>query len=242
VPYPPDFLRIQVMFARKLSDLSRQPLAESLLRNTALYRIMGLDWSLDPRDVVWQRFIAELESSFDSAYRFYAKRYAQGFIPDYDTSRPHWGCFSYEYLTETRAVRLHFTDLDRTGYGPLSSQRMPARLVEVRAMFLHIRDAHPDAEQVKGGSWLYNRVEYRRLFPPEFGQSARPDRPHLIARGLWGQFLRHGNRMNEELATQFLGTLAILRDDAEYATCFPYQNLLTAAPVGAFYAFYSRNP
>lgn len=64
------------------------------------------------------------------------------------------------------------------------------------------------------------------------------DHPHHIARGLWGQFLRHGNRLNEGIAARFLGHLAELRDVAEYPSCFPYQSLLTEAPVRLFYAYY----
>jgi len=242
MPYPPAFLEIQVSFARRMAELSGQPVRESVRRNTALYRILGLDWSLDPHDPVWQRFVGELHddgTEFDAAYRVYAERHAQGLIPDHDTSRPHWGCFSYEYHPDAHAVRLHFADLDTTGAGPLSTQRQDARLTELRAMFAEIRQEHPDAERVKGGTWLYNRAEYRRLFPPQYGESARVDHPHLIARGLWGQFLRHGNRLNEEFVTRFLARLAELRDAVGYAACFPYQSLLTEAPIQLFYAYYS---
>jgi hypothetical protein len=241
MPYPPAFLAIQITFARRIAELSGQPVPESALRNTALYRILGLDWSLDPHHPVWQRFVGELRddgTGFDAAYQVYAERQAQGLIPAYDTSRPHWGCFSHEYAVDGRAVRLHFADRDPTGAGPLSSQRQDARLAELRAMFAQIRREHLDAERVLGGTWLYNRAEYRRLFPPPYGASARVDRPHLIARGLWGQFLRHGNRLNEEVAARFLAKLSELRDAAEYAACFPYQSLLTEAPIALFYAYY----
>ncbi len=244
MPYPPAFLEIQVTFARRMAELSGQPVHESVLRNTALYRILGLDWSLDPRQPVWRRFVGELRddgTGFDAAYQIYAERHAQGLIPDYDTSRPHWGCFSYEYRPDAHAVRLHFADLDTTGAGPLSYQRKGARLAELRAMFTQIRREHRDAERVTGGTWLYNRAEYRRLFPPQYGASARVDRPHLIARGLWGQFLRHGNRLNEDVAARFLARLAELRDATAYPACFPYQSLLTEAPIQLFYVYYCCN-
>jgi hypothetical protein len=137
-------------------------------------------------------------------------------------------------------VRLHFADVDTTGVGPLGSQRKDARLAELRAMFAQIRQEHPDAKRVTGGTWLYNRAEYRRLFPPQYGESARVDHPHLIARGLWGQFLRHGNRLSEEVAPRFLARLAELHDAAGYPTCFPYQSLLTEAPISLFYAYFGH--
>src|SRR5690242_9149337 len=185
MPYPSAFLEIQAIFACRMATPTNKPYQESVLRNTALYRILGLDWSLDPQHPVWQRFIANLGDNgagIEDAYRVYSERYAQGLIPDYDTRRPHWGCFSYEYDIDTRVVRLHFANLDASGSGPLSSARKDARLAELREMFTHIHRAHHAAERVHGGTWLYNREEYRRLFARQFGDSARVDRPHLIAR------------------------------------------------------------
>ena len=108
-PYPPAFFEIQVAFARKMAELAGTPFYDSVLRKTALYRILGLDWSLDSQHPVWQRFIAELGDNgagFGETYRFYMERYTQGLVPDHDTSRPHWGCFSYQYTPDTRIVRL----------------------------------------------------------------------------------------------------------------------------------------
>ncbi len=181
VPYPQAFLDLQIIFARKMAALGGEPVAKAVLRNTALYRILGLDWSLDPGDPAWRRFVAALGpdgTETSAAYAVYAERYAQGLIPDYDTSRPHWGCFSYEY--DDKAIRLHFADLDTSRLGPLSSARGAARLADLRALFADTRERHPEAEIVRGGTWLYNRAEYRRLFPPEYGDSARADHPHLI--------------------------------------------------------------
>jgi hypothetical protein len=239
--YPPAYLEIQVTFARRLAELTGQPFQESVLHNTALYRMLGLDWSLDQHHPVWRSFIAALQgdgTGFEAAYGLYAERHAQGLIPDYVTGRPHWGCFFYEYHPEPRVVRLHFANLDTTGAGPLSSQRQETRRAELQAMFAHIHREHPAAKLVKGGSWLYNRTEYQRLFPPQYCASAQVDQPLLIARVLWGQFLRHGNRLNEDVAAQFLARVVELRDPAQYASCFPYQNLRTEASIQLFYAHY----
>ncbi len=97
---------------------------------------------------------------------------------------------------------------------------------------------HPDAIAVHGSSWLYNLEAYRRLFPMEFGLSVRTDTPHLIARSLWGQFLRFDGRLNEERAVVFLERLNRLEDEHQHAQCFPHQILLTQAPIDLFYDFY----
>ncbi|HEY7347598.1 MAG TPA: hypothetical protein VH599_04710 [Ktedonobacterales bacterium] len=240
MPYPQAFFDIQFTFARNMTQLSRQPYHESLLRQTALYRIMGLDWSLDTSNPVWQQFLETIEvdsAETAAAYRFYMERAAQGLIPEHEPA-PHWGCFSYEFYADLKVARMHFSNWDASGYGPLSHHRQQARMGELQAMFHHIHQELPDAERVQGGTWLYNRKEYCRLFPPEYGASAQVDHPHLLARKLWGQFLRHGNRMNEEVTARFLEKVERLQTAEAYASCFPYQNLVTDAPITLFYTFY----
>jgi hypothetical protein len=120
----------------------------------------------------------------------------------------------------------------------LTSLRKEARIAELRSMFRSVKDLHPEVQSVHGGSWLYNRKEYTRLFPIEFGLSAQADKPHLIARGLWGQFLRHDGRMNKQITAQFRERLSQLYNVVDYPHCFPYQAMLTQAPIELFYRFY----
>ena len=237
MPYPQQFFDIQIAFALKMCELTQHPYHDAILHDTALYRIFGLDWSLDPSDSVWQAYLHGLshdQRDGEWSYQFYLTRYDS--IPKYNT--PRWGCFSYDYLAESRVIRMHFANLDASGYGPLSTLRKEARIAELQSMFLHIHERHPDAHMVKGGSWLYNREEYLRLFPPAYRESARTDKPHLIARGLWGQFLRHNNHINETLASLFLERVSQLREAQDYDQCFPYQAMLVEDPVEAFYEFY----
>lgn len=237
MPYPQQFFDIQIAFAQKISELTQQPYHDAVLHSTALYRIFGLDWSLDPANSVWQTYLRGLsgnERDGEWSYRLYLTRYDD--IPKYNM--PRWGCFSYEYLVESRVIRMHFANLDASGYGPLSTLRKEARIAELQSMFLHIHERHPDARIVKGGSWLYNREEYTRLFPSAYQESARTAKPHLIARGLWGQFLRHNNHINEKQASLFLERVNRLQEVKDHASCFPYQVMLVEAPVEAFYEFY----
>ncbi len=238
--YPREFFAIQLEFARKMTELVQGSFLDTILHKTAFYRILGLDWSLDASHPVWQAYCEGLQGEKEDVewtYQFYLSHLAD--IPEYDTSMQHWGCFAHEYHADEQRIRLHFAGpLDRSGYGPLTSLRKEARLAELRAMFLYVKESYPEVRLVQGGSWLYNRKEYTRLFPAEYGQSARADRPHLIARGLWGQFLRYNGHINEPVAALFRERLSQLHDVAEYQHCFPYQNLLTQAPIEAFYNFY----
>lgn len=239
IPYPQDFFAVQLTFAQKMSEVGPQAYSEAVLHDTAFYRILGLDWNLDPADPVWQTYLLGLnqrEQDVEWTYRFYLSRFAN-ILPYY---KPRWGCFMYEYHADSRVIHLHFSNLDASGYGPLSTLRKEARVAELQSIFLHISEKYPEAEIVKGGSWLYNREEYTRLFPPAFGQSARsePAQPQLLGRSLWGQFLRHNNQMNERTTALFLEHVGQLREAEKYVQCFPYQVMFTEASIERFYEFY----
>ena len=237
---PREFFAIRLEFAQKMAELAQESYPNAVLRKTAFYRILGLDWSLDAGHRVWQAYCEGLRGEKEDVewtYQFYLSRLDD--IPEYETTRQHWGCFSHEYHADERCIRLHFAgSLDGSGYGPLTSLRKEARLTELRAMFLYVKERYPEVQFVQGGSWLYKRKEYTRLFPADYGQSGHAARPQLIARGLWGQFLRSNGRINEQVAALFRERLSQLDDVAEYAHCFPYQNLLVQAPVEVFYGFY----
>ena len=59
-PYPRDFFALQLMFARKMATLAQQTPHDAIRLDTALYRIMGLDWSLDPQHPTWQAYLQGL--------------------------------------------------------------------------------------------------------------------------------------------------------------------------------------
>src|SRR5215813_6784539 len=163
--YPQRFFALQLTFARRIAALSGQQMAETVLRCTALYRTMGLDWSFDEAHPIWQAYVEVLQRDTPDAaatHAFYLARYDQ--MPRAPEG-PRWGCFSYEYDPPTRAIHIHFGNHDAPEPGALSSQRRAARLSELTAMFRHIREVHPDAQTARGGSWLYGREGYRRLFP-----------------------------------------------------------------------------
>lgn len=235
--YTQAFFALQLAFAQKMAELGEYPFPESVRRNTAMYRILSLDWSLDPAHPRWQAYIQGLPLQGDTStwtHRFYMENVED--IPEY--TLPRWGCFSYDYTPETGVIHIHFGNLDGSGYGPLSHQRREARLAGLWSMFSHIKRFHPEARLVQGSSWLYNREAYTRLFPHEYAQSARPSEISLIGRGLWGQFLRYTGEVNEPLVAQFLENVQQLTSADDCSACFPYQLLLTEAPIEPFYALY----
>jgi hypothetical protein len=238
--YTEPFFELQLVFAQKIADLSQQPFHEVLLYFTAFYRIFGLDWSLNPDNLVWQAYVQGLQKANDQAtytYEFYLQRYPA--IPKF-TDDEHWGCFTFEYKPELKVIKLHFSNEDKSIYSPLSHQRVTMRKTELSTMFQQIQQRYPDAAQVQGGSWLYNWEAYKRLFPPVFGQSAQQQKkPGLAGRAIWSQFLRRGWSIHEETVSLFLQRVSQLERVEDYPQCFPYPVLLTNAPITIFYEFYA---
>ncbi len=236
--YPERYLEVQLLFAQKIANVARIPLAEAVLNYTAFYKMLGMDGAFDAANPEWQAFNEGLQEPAQYtawAYQTYLARYPR--IPKF-TDSPHWGCFAYDYHPDRLAIRLHFSNEDTSPYSALSHLRQATRLAELRTMFRHVREEHPQARWVKGGSWLYNWEAYRRLFPPTFGQSVRVDEPHLQFRALWGQFLRHTWQVNEKLAADFLQRVQHLQTLEGIAACFPYQVLVTQGALENFFEFY----
>ncbi len=240
-PYPPEYFELQVRFARRVSSLSGAPFEDALLHWTSFYKLLGASGDFDHADADWRGLLARLRDGAALAeqtsaiHTYYLQRYAD--LPTF-SDQPHWGCFAYEWRPEARSIRLHFGNMDSSEPGPLSRQRIEVRKSELQTMVKDAHKSHPEAEWVIGGSWLYNLEAYRRLFPASFGQSATPDEPHIQFRALWGQFLRSDFSLVPDRAALFLARVGALMDIQEYAGCFPFQVLLTRAPIRDFLDFY----
>ena len=152
----------------------------------------------------------------------------------------YYGCFSYAYWAEVKTVRIHFTDRDQSGMGALSSARRAARHAELQALVAAVVRQHPEAEHVRGGSWLYNLAAYRRLFPPAYLASAHvaPTHEEFPYLALWGQFLDRHGRVRAEPARRFLDCITHSQDRTALEACFPYQVLRPHCPLPVFQRFY----
>ncbi len=239
--YPKGFFEVQLAFARKVAQITQQPFEDAVLHFTAMYRILGLDWSADPTNPVWQKYIQVLQQDAkegaEGTYQFY---YSMSDSIPHMSEQQHWGCFAHDYLPKQQRVQMHFSNQDFTKYGALSYQRMDVRKAELKAMFMVIRQEHPEAETVVGSSWLYNLEAYKRLFPVEYGQSAKaPNSVPYLGRGLWGQFLNHEWQVNEHTFEVFLQRVGAATNMEQCDQSFPYQILLPKAPISLFYQFYT---
>lgn len=119
---------------------------------------------------------------------------------------------------------------------------METRLQELTELFTDVLALHPEAEMVRGRSWLYNIEAYRRLFPSEYTQNAEVaidnEFPFMA---LWGQFLNHKEQLREPMAQRFLNCIVEQATLADIKRCFPYPPLAPQCSLHHFYTFYKIN-
>jgi hypothetical protein len=233
----PAFFDIQLRFAGSITRVSHFSFEEAIFRFTNIY-LQCLGRSFDPVHPDWQIYLNGLRQTSDQAlwtYAFYESR--KKHIPPSLN-----GCFQYVYLADKRTIRPHFINTDTSGYGPLSRERMPARLQELKALFTEIRQRHEDTQYVRGVSWLYNLEAYKRLFPAQYTHAMEIMDGEFQYLALWGQFLQRDGQIREPLVSSFLSCCRRKRRLEDLLVCFPYPVLQTSCPIAAFYKFYECPP
>lgn len=236
--YPKQFFDINLRFAQKVSEISRETPDRALLHYTNLYIRFGIGRDFDAANPIWQEYLEGLHQAQDGiewTYQFYLKRQQQNIVKLQESP---FGCFSYT-IVDGNQIRLHFHNNEPPEFSPLSRDRMGNRFAELQSMFAQIRHKVDDPANVIGASWLYNLEAYRRLFPPVYlatAQLGRNDFPYLP---LWGQFIDHGGRVKEGMASQFLECLDKQHRLEDIEKCFPFRVLHLESFIQEFYRFYS---
>ena len=241
--YAKKFLTLQVKFAQKIAEVSKQALPEVLIDYTILRTLFNLRVSHDIPHPLWDAFITGLElsdNSEDWTYDFYLQRMTVN--SDTSDERRFFGCFSYVYpWRSTRKLRLHFENREISEHGALSKAKMTTRKSELSAMFRYIQANHPDIDTVRGGSWLYNIPAYCRLFPPDYVKTVKPVGYEYETTfwALWGQFIARNGSIRQPAAAQFLECLNKQKTVENCLQCFPYQVLRPECAIEIFYDFYN---
>src|SRR3989344_3891984 len=151
--YTKEYFELQVKFAQRLSEVSGISLADALLDYTNLYRRFALGRRGDSSNPIWQEFASwqENEDIAERAYQLYLK--SRETKKEEESQSPTFGCFKYDYVPTSKTIQIHFKNKEKSG-SPFSD--LNKRKQELREMFAHIKANHPEAQEVQGGSWLYN--------------------------------------------------------------------------------------
>ncbi len=234
--WSPDFTALLLHFARTVSDVGGFDREEVLRTWTPLYlNLDGLDRSFDPHARIWQEFLAGFHHSNDPL----AWTHAFYLTHSYDYPTPPAGCFSWSYEKPTRTIRFHFYgNAERSGQSPLSEERRPVRIRELTALFREVQRVAPEAEAVRGRSWLYNLPQYCRLFPLEYVRSAVPVEPELQFMSLWGQFLDRSWNLRPDPSEEFMRNVAAAKTFDALRDSFPLPACAPRCGIEYFYEYY----
>ena len=233
------FFDAQLRFAEALAAATSRALGETCLEFTNLHRRFGLGRvEVGAPSPQWARFgdglvrCASPTERLDWTVAFFAA------APVQESVTRRFGCFSYELAGEGDIVRIHFSSRDGDDVSPLALAKVDRRLADLRAMIADVRDRHPGARTVRGGSWLYNLAAYRRLFPPTYAASVfTPERVRLDGTSSWGQLLDFRGEVKPAARQALLDALPSL-DPAAPWTAFPLRALGAEAPIEAFHETY----
>ena len=232
---------LQIAFAERCAALEGIRPAEAITQYTAIYKRMG--FGPNARGPLHEDWLAlgpalNAASSIDARLAVLMPELERRIVGYRHYSRDLFGCFSFDAPDGEGQVKLHFIpDHADAPAGPLHASNRPARLTELKAMFVHIRHAPGEtAKSVRGLSWLYHTKAYGSLFPEVFTASLSPDPDPALPQGMryWGQFLTHRGHLRPETAEPFLAGLSRL-DLSRLTGAFPHPPLLAKAPISTFY-------
>ena len=230
------YFALQQPFAERIAALTGLSRGEAYRLHTTFYALArdndaGLPPErndFDPSHPKWVAFVDAIERGADPVDHVYDD-YLDGDAQGDDGS----ACFTFAYWPDDRLVRLHFSN-DRDGTA-LRPETVEDRRRELRAIFSTIAAEHPEAEVVRGTSWLYNLDAYRRLFPPGFVADLRPTgKPHQFA-ALWAQFIDRHGVVKPALAERFLAAVDVAGSVDALDAAFPLDALAATAGVEIFF-------
>jgi len=240
LPHCKEYFDIQLLFASKYEELSGLDIAEVLRDYTNIYRNLDLNKSGDDGcKPSWSEFMegfGRAQSRSQWTYDFYLRHNIIRSLQE----KQYFGCFSYEYRSERRAVRLHFENLDNGKFGPLSYIRKEERMADLQRLFNDASQRHSQANKVIGETWLFHVEAYRRLFPQEYISTAKEVNAGIFdALALWGQFLDRYKQIRPDLMEKFIECVGRQTTLDGLKRCFPYCVFATEAPIEHFYKFYN---
>jgi hypothetical protein len=246
--YSREFFELQIRFVQSLGKVLDRRTVELLGDYTVFRGVLSSDRLVadDPR---WNEFVEGFEAAADPVdwtFRFYL-RYGPPEPADGATTYRRsklFGPFTYDtwphfVVGEHIVIRPHLHTRIPIAGTLLGRDAQPARIAELRTLFVDVRQHVPEAESVRGDSWLYNLEAYRRLFPPEYTAAMEESRHgHFTDLSRWGQFFDRQWRVIAPLAQTLISRVEELKDPARLIDCFPYPVLNPQCEIDLFYSFY----
>lgn len=233
--YDKEFFELQIQFARKLSEVSGMPFLELLLSHTGLYHFFRLGKVVDGNNPVWREFISRGDRNIaERAYDLYlhVERVRDSSPENKKPRRMKFGCFQHDYNEQEKTVYIHFGNREEKD-SPFAN--IEKRKQELKTMFEYIKNNHPEAEYVRGDSWLYNLEKYRKIFPSEYSANPEPSNKPYLALSTWGQFLDRNHKTKPEAFKSFKQRLQAAQTWDEALKSIPLMSLQPGTSIENFY-------
>ena len=136
-----DYFDLQLRFAEAVAARAGLPLAEAVAQCTNFYRRFGLGpLQGAPIASEWQKYTAHLMTlkTHEQRVAWTQACFAQSPSESLPPGRREFGCFGCDPPDADGRVRIHFTNRDTDGIGPLSRAKIATRRQELQAMFTYL--------------------------------------------------------------------------------------------------------
>lgn len=236
VELPAGYVELQLRFARRSAALGTHDFADAMTQLTNLHRRLGFGDPSEPTDERWTRYLYGLD-----AHRHLGEqvRWTVAFaasnraVPPPSSAVARAGPFSVHVHGDL--LRTHFVPKAADATSPLHASRLLLRRSELRAALETASRLYPEAQRVRGASWLYSTKSYCALFPTTHIASAteRTGAYQFQGSSAWGQFLDHRGGVKANLAARFVAAVDNYDGDAPW-TLFPIPTLIVDSPIEVF--------
>jgi hypothetical protein len=233
--YDKEFFELQIQFAKKLSEVSGTPFPELFLNHTGLYHFFRLGKVVDGNNPVWQEFISQGDQNMaERAYDLYlnAERARESSPENKKPRRMKFGCFQHDYNEQEKTVYIHFGNREEKD-SPFAD--IEKRKQELKTMFEYIKEHYPEAEYVRGDSWLYHVKDYKKIFPSEYSANPESSKKPYLALSTWGQFLDRNHKTKPEDFDSFKQRLQVAQTRDEVLKSIPLMPLRVGTSIENFY-------
>lgn len=225
------FFATQRRFAERWAAVESVPIETAYLECTTWYRqAAGVGRDFDADDPDWLRLLAEVASSPDPDGAVHAWA-----LTNERPIRPG-PVLDFVWSPEDRTVRLHFLAERAPDQRALGVEHLAQRRRELREAVTRAAAEHPEAEWVRGRSWLYGLEAYRRIFPSVFLDGLAVEPPDLQFFAIWGQLLDRSWRTRPDVAGGLLARVERAETSADLEAAFPIPMRQTRAPLAAVVA------
>lgn len=254
--YPVEYFDAQIQFAVKWAELSGDGLEDTLMSKTAIGRRLGFKDGVDQDGNDISGLLQGAQTAPEITSALYGRYISldSSHYTETDLSSKGRKFFGFDYYPDNKqnnglnTIKVHYENNTRGAQSGLSRDLLLERQAEVKNMITGIVAEHPEAQEVIGGSWLYNLPAYAASFPPEFTDTMAtlvpkelaeeyPDAvPQMAFSGnsVWGQFVDKRGWANKDRYDQLIEGIDAASSLVELYEAIPLKPLQPKASPDAF--------